>query len=97
LVADGEKYLYGTGAAENCALADKNLRAAAAHSNPKALTMLGAMAATGHCTTRDLPSAYRFFARALHEDPNNGRIQRDLEVLWRQMSAQERQVATKSQ
>jgi hypothetical protein len=96
LVADGERYLYGTGTAENCELAQKNLRAAAAHSNPRALSMLGAMYATGHCVERDLPSAYRSFARALHQDRTNARIQQDLEVLWRQMSAEERQAAMKN-
>jgi len=97
LVADGEKYLYGTGTSENCNLAQKNLRAAAAHGNPRALSMLGAMYATGHCVNRDLPTAYRSFARALHQEPDNGRIQRDLEVLWRQMSADERQAAIRNQ
>ena len=97
LVADGEKYLYGNGTSENCTLAQKNLRAAAAHGNAKALSMLGAMYATGHCVNRDLPTAYRSFARALHQEPNNDRIQRDLEVLWRQMSADERQAAIRNQ
>jgi hypothetical protein len=96
LVATGEKYLYGDGTAENCTLAEKNLRAAAAHSNTRALSMLGAMYATGHCANRDLPTAYKYFAKALHQDPSNGRIQRDLEVLWRQMNANERQAATRN-
>jgi len=96
LVAAGEKYLYGDGAAENCGLAQKNLQAAAAHSNARALSMLGAMSATGHCSNRDLPTAYKYFAKALRQDPGNGRIQRDLEVLWRQMNANERQAATRN-
>ena len=93
LVASGEKYLYGNGVTENCALAQKNLRAAAQHSNARAQSILGAMYATGHCVDRDLPMAYRWFAKALHQDPSNDRIQRDLEVLWRQMTADERQLA----
>ena len=93
LVASGEKYLYGNGVAENCALAQKNLRAAAQHSNARAQSILGTMYATGHCVDRDLPMAYRWFAKALHQDPANNRIQRDLEVLWRQMTADERQLA----
>jgi hypothetical protein len=95
LVADGEKYLYGNGATANCALAQKNLNAAAARSNPKALSMLGTMYATGHCVSRNLPLAYRSFAKALHQDPNNARVQQDLEILWRQMSTEERQLAIK--
>jgi TPR repeat protein len=93
LVAVGEKYLYGNGVAENCAVAQKNLRAAAQRSNAKAQSILGTMYATGHCVDRDLPMAYRWFAKALHQDPSNNRIQRDLEVLWRQMTADERQLA----
>ncbi len=56
-------------------------RSAPEQSNPKAQTLLGAMYATGHCVNRDLPTAYRWFAKALHGDPGNSRVQRDLEVL----------------
>src|SRR6266550_697463 len=93
LVADGEKYLYGNGVPENCDRAQKNLQTAAQHSNSKAQTMLGAMYATGHCAARDLPTAYRWFARALHGDPGNTRLQRDLEILWKAMTPDERQLA----
>jgi TPR repeat protein len=55
------------------------------------------MYATGHCVPRDPALAYRWFAKALHEDPNNGRLKRDLEVLWNQMSADEKQMAMRSQ
>jgi len=93
LVAEGERYLYGNGVPENCDRAQKNLQAAAQHSNSKAQTMLGAMYATGHCASRDLPTAYRWFARALHGDPGNTRLQRDLEILWKAMTPDERQLA----
>lgn len=94
LVADGEKYLYGNGVPANCDRAQRNLRTAAGHGNSRALSMLGTMYATGHCANRDLPNAYRSFAKALHLDPNNSRIQSDLEILWRQMTPDERQAAT---
>jgi len=97
LVADGEKYLYGRGVPEDCARAQRNLEIGARGSNAKAQTLLGAMYATGHCVGRDLPTAYRWFAQALHGDPGNSRVQRDLEVLWKQMTPEERQVAMKSQ
>jgi len=89
----GERYLYGNGVPENCARAESNLRTAAMHANTKAQTVLGTMYATGHCVGRDLPTAYRWFARALHEDPQNSRISEDLQVLWRQMTPQEKQLA----
>ena len=93
LEAEGEKYLYGTGVPVNCDRAQKSLFAAAGQSNAKAYSVLGTMYATGHCTDRDLPLAYHWFAKALHEDPANSRLQRDLQVLWSQMSADERQIA----
>jgi hypothetical protein len=92
----GERYLYGNGAPQNCVRAESSLRTAAMHGNSKAQTVLGTMYATGHCVGRDLPSAYRWFARALHEEPQNGRISADLQVLWRQMTPQEKQLATSS-
>jgi TPR repeat protein len=91
----GERYLYGTGGAQqNCARAESSLRTAAAHGNSKAETVLGTMFATGHCVGRDLPTAYRWFAHALHQDPQNSRISADLQVLWRQMTPEEKQLAT---
>jgi hypothetical protein len=90
----GERYLYGSGVPQNCSRAEASLRTAATHGNSKAQTVLGTMYATGHCVSRDLPAAYRWFARALHQDPQNTRISADLQVLWRQMSPQERQLAT---
>jgi hypothetical protein len=93
LAAEGERYLYGTGVSQNCDRAQRNLMMAARGSNTKAYTLLGAMYATGHCASRDLPTAYKWFARALHQDPGNARVQRDLEVLWKQMTPDERQIA----
>jgi hypothetical protein len=97
LVDEGERYLYGRGVRADCSLAQRNLMIGARQSNPKAQTLLGAMYATGHCVNRDLPTAYRWFAKALHGDPGNSRVQRDLEVLWKQMTPEERLLAMKSQ
>jgi hypothetical protein len=95
LVSDGERYLYGTGVPQSCDRARKNLFTAA--SNAKAQSLLGAMYATGHCVNRDLPSAYRWFAKALHQEPGNERVARDLEVLWKQMTPAERQAAVRGE
>ena len=96
LETQGENYLYGHGVQADCGRAGKSLLAAAALSSPKAQSVLGTMYATGHCVTRDVPTAYRWFAKALHQDPGNVRIQRDLEVLWQQMTPDERQLAMKT-
>ena len=69
LVADGEKYLYGRGVPETARGRREICRSAREQSNAKAQTLLGAMYATGHCVSRDLPTAYRWFAKALHGDP----------------------------
>jgi len=97
LEAQGEKYLYGNGVPENCGRARTNLLAAAQRSNPKAQNVLGTMYATGHCATRDLPTAYRWFSRSLRKDPNNTRIEQDLKVLWNQMTPGERQLALRNE
>jgi hypothetical protein len=93
LEAEGEKYLYGNGVPENCTRARTSLLAAAQHSNAQAQNVLGTMYATGHCATRDLPTAYRWFSRSLRKDPSNTRIEQDLKVLWNQMTPEERQLA----
>jgi hypothetical protein len=95
--AEGEKYLYGTGVSPNCSRAQRDLQAAAEQGSSKADSVLGTMYATGHCVSRDLPLAYRWFAMALQHDPGNARLQDDLRVLWNQMSADERQVAMRRQ
>ena len=88
-----EKYLYGHGVPQDCNRALSLLRPAAADSNSKARSMLGAMYATGHCVPRDLPSSYHWFALALREEPNNVWVSRNLQSVWNQMSDSEKQLA----
>jgi hypothetical protein len=93
LLAEGTKYLYGDGVTQDCERAQKDLHAAAARSNPDAESLLGTMYASGHCVGRDLPSAYRWYARALRHEPSNNRLQSDLEVIWNQMTSAEKKAA----
>jgi outer membrane biosynthesis protein TonB len=93
LFSEGEKYLYGDGVPRDCDRAQKDLRTAAAHSYAQAESLLGTMYASGHCLGRDLPAAYRWYARALRHDQGNSRISSDLEVLWSQMTSAERKAA----
>jgi hypothetical protein len=98
LFLEGQKYLYGSrGVSSDCARAQQYLTASANNNNPKAQSTLGTMYATGHCAQRDLPVAYRWFARALREDPRNTRLSKDIEIMWNQMTAQERTVALKNE
>lgn len=92
----GEAFLYGRGVAENCDAAVKYLKAASARQNAKARSTFGTMYATGHCVPRDLPTSYAWFALALHLDPNNQILEKDLTAIWNQMTPPERETATKS-
>lgn len=93
-VAEAERYIYGNGVRQDC---DRGLRLLkpAAQANAKAMISLGTLYSTGTCTPRDLPTAYRWFAMALHKEPDNLRLQNDLQNLWSQMTQPERQLAIK--
>jgi hypothetical protein len=90
-----EALLYGRGVSANCDEAVKYLKEASAQQNAKARSMFGTMYATGHCVPRDLPTSYSWFALALHVDPNNQILEKDLTAVWNQMTPPERQIATK--
>jgi TPR repeat protein len=51
----------------------------------------------GRCVPRDLPTAYHWYALALHAEPDNSQVSAQLEAIWKQMSPAERQLALKSQ
>ena len=94
-VAEAERYLYGNGVRQDCERGMRLLKPAAAQSNARAMISLGAAYSTGTCTPRDLPTAYRWFALALHKEPDNLPLQNDLQKLWVQMTQPERQLAIK--
>jgi TPR repeat protein len=92
-VALGEKYLYGRGVPQSCEKGLHYVKPAADQSNPKAMITMGALYATGHCLSRDLPTAYRYFALALRQDPANSALKQNTEMVWGQMTQSERQLA----
>jgi hypothetical protein len=93
-VVVGENYLYGSkGFPQNCERGLHYVKPAADQSNPKAMITMGALYATGHCLSRDLPTAYRFFALALRGDPENAALRQNTERVWQQMTAEERKQA----
>lgn len=94
LVATGEKYLYGRGVPQNCERAISYLRKASEMGNAKGSSHLGAMYATGQCLPMDRVRAYKYFAQALHQDSSNQYFQQNLEMLWNEMSPDEKQQAT---
>jgi uncharacterized protein len=92
-VAMGERYLYGRGVPQDCTRGLRYVKPAADQSVPKAMITMGALYATGHCLSRDLPTAYRYFALALRKDPENAALKQNAEMVWGQMTASERQQA----
>jgi TPR repeat protein len=93
LVSTGERYLYGRGVMRNCGQAVTYFRAAAGKQNSRAFSHLGALYATGECVPQDRALAYSWFSRALAMDRSNAYLERNLTMLWRDMSATERQRA----
>lgn len=89
----GEKYIYGRGVPQSCERGLKMVKPAADQANGKAMITMGALYATGHCVTRDLPTAYRYFALALRKDPENGALKENAQMVWGQMTQSERQQA----
>jgi hypothetical protein len=94
LVSSGEKYLYARGVSRNCGQAVIYFNAAAAQQNPQAFSHLGAMYATGECVPMDRAVAYAWFRRAYAREPGNRYFERNLTMLWREMTPAERQRAT---
>jgi hypothetical protein len=94
-VTYAERYIYGRGVSQDCDHGLRLLKSAAEQSSAKAMISLGALYSTGTCTPRDLPTAYRWFALALHQEPDNQALQDDLQKLWSQMTQPERQLAIK--
>ena len=94
-VAEAERYIYGRGVSQDCDHGLRLLKPAGNQGNPKAMISLGSLYSTGTCTPRDLPTAYRWFAMALHKQPDNLVLQNDLQKLWSQMTQPERQLAIK--
>jgi TPR repeat protein len=73
----------------------REMKTAAEQSNAKAMISLGALYSAGTCAPRDLPTAYRWIALALHKEPDDQALQEDLQKLWSQMTQPERQLAIK--
>ena len=92
--AEAESYIYGRGVPQDCDRGLRLLKPVAAH-NVKAMIALGSLYSSGTCTPRDLPTAYRYYAMALHQQPDNQPVQNYLQDIWAKMTQPERQLAIK--
>ncbi len=94
LLMKAQQYLQGApGVTQNCDQGLVYLRAAAQKNEPAAAVQMGALYASGHCVKQDRVMAYRWFNSAHELQPSNTWIQRNLDQLWGQMTAEERRQA----
>lgn len=93
VVAQAQKYIYGKGATQDCDRGMRLLKPSADKGDVKAMVQMGALYSAGLCAPHDLPTAYRWFAKALHKEPDNMAVQNDLQKLWGEMTQPERQLA----
>ncbi len=90
LLAEGEKYYYGRGVVSNCKLAVQKFEEAAKLGNARAMSHLGSMYGSGRCVPFNRVKAYQWFAKAKNADPTNHWLDSSMDMLWRNMSTNER-------
>ena len=93
LIDNAQKYLYGEGVPQSCDRALSYLRQAVDSDSAKAKSILGGMYATGHCVPLDRSVAYKWMALALRQKPNDSYLSHNLEMLWNQMTPEQKQLA----
>lgn len=93
LLIRAQQFLHGQGVEQNCEQGLLYLRAAAQKNEPAAAVQMGALYASGRCVHQDRVMAYRWFNSAHELEPANQWIQRNMDLLWGQMSEQERRLA----
>ncbi len=93
MLVRAQKFLHGEGVQQNCEQGLVYLRAAAQKNEPAAAVQMGALYASGHCVHQDRVMAYRWFNSAHELQPANQWIQRNMDVLWGQMTEQEHRLA----
>ena len=86
-------YIKGNGVPRNCEQALVLLKTAAAKENPRASNRLGSMYASGTCVQRNRVEAYRWLSSSLVADPNNRQARQNRDLLWQQMTPDERTAA----
>lgn len=88
-----QQFLHGRGVPQNCEQGLVYLRAAAQKNEPAAAVQMGALYASGHCVHQDRVMAYRWFNSAHELEPANQWIIKNMDLLWGQMTEQERRLA----
>jgi hypothetical protein len=89
-----DRYIKGDGVPRSCEQALVLLKTAATKENAMARNRLAALYTNGTCVQRNPVEAYRWLSSALEADPNSHWAQENRELIWKQMTVDER-AATK--
>jgi DNA polymerase III gamma/tau subunit len=90
-----EMYIRGDGVPRSCEQAMVLLKTAAVKENARARNRLASMYASGECVQRNRVDAYRWLSSALAANPGSDWAQQSRDLLWQQMTPEERQMAAK--
>jgi hypothetical protein len=88
-----DRYIKGDGVPRSCEQALVLLKTAATKENAAARNRLAALYTSGTCVQRNRVEAYRWLSSALVADPNSHWAQENRELVWQQMTADERAAA----
>jgi len=90
-----EMYIKGDGVPRSCEQAVVLLKTAAINNNARACNRLAAMYTIGTCVTRNHVKAYRWLSAAVAADPTSESAQQNRDLIWNQMTPEERTLAEK--
>lgn len=83
-------YIQGDGVPRSCEQAMVLLKTAAEKENARARNRLASMYSTGTCVSRNRVEAYRWLSSALTANPNSQWAQQNRDLIWQQMTPDER-------
>jgi hypothetical protein len=90
-----DMYIKGDAVPRSCEQALVLLKTAALSDNALACNRLAAMYTIGICVTRNHVKAYRWLSSALAADPSSQWAQQNRDLIWQQMTPEERALAEK--
>ena len=90
-----DMYIQGDGVPRSCEQAVVLLKTAAAKENARARNRLASLYANGTCVQRNRVEAYRWLSSALTANPNSQWAQQNKDLIWQQMTPDERVMAQK--
>jgi hypothetical protein len=90
-----DMYIKGSGVPRSCEQAMVLLKTAAEKENARARNRLASMYSTGNCVQRNRLEAYRWLSSALAANPNSQWAQQNRDLIWQQMTPDERTAAEK--